>query len=473
MLTIKKQGKIAAILILAATFLTACGPPGPRALSQGQQLLSAGKTTEAIEKFDHAVQLLGPDSPQAQAQAYNWLGLAYHQAGQIDKAAAAYKESLQLDRNLSAAAYNLGCLEFDRGNYRDAVDELNKSLALARPAEIKESDIYLKLGNSYVRLAGMASTTGDRNRDYDAGKRCFDQANKLAPSAEAYNGLGIIFLYRQRSPNDAVAHFSEAKRLQPSFAAAWLNLAVLHQFYLNDRKQAAMEYRNYLQCLPSASNAREVEAQIRDLERESNPVAPPSKPVAVVQPTPKPEPTPQEPAIGAVKEPPARYRYAGPFTPTLGNRQEATHLLAEGIKAQQDKKLNEAVEIFQRSIKADPTYFDAYYYLGAAARETGNMAASLEALEKAVALRPDSTETRYGFAWALQKGRFPQDSANELEKLVKLSPSDTRAHLFLANLYAQELNQPKLARLHYTQVLSAEPNHAQAGAIRHWLSANP
>jgi tetratricopeptide (TPR) repeat protein len=147
--------------------------------------------------------------------------------------------------------------------------------------------------------------------------------------------------------------------------------------------------------------------------------------------------------------------------------------VAEGTQALQARKISDSSDLFQRAIKADPTYFDAYYYFGAVAREAGNVSASVEALEKALLLRPESAEARYGFAWALQQAHFPQDCANELEKLLKLTPNDTRAHLFLANVYAQELSQAKLARVHYTQVLSAEPNHPQAAAIRHWLGANP
>jgi tetratricopeptide (TPR) repeat protein len=469
MLTIKKQGKLAAILVLAATFLTACGPPGPRALTKGQALLSAGKTTDAVAKFEEAVQLFGADSPQAQAQAFNWLGLAYHQSGQIDKAATAYKEALRLDRKLTTADYNLGCLEFERNNYHDAINYLN-TCALARPAEVKEADVYLRLGTAYIRLAAVSSSATDRNRDYDAAKRYLEQSIRLSTSAEAFNELGIVYMYRQRSPKDALPCFQEAIRLQPSFAAAWLNSAVVHQFYLGDRKSAAQEYRAYLQCLPGATNTREVEAQIRDLEKVSNSTVAAAPPQAVAQP--KSEVAPPAPSAAA-KSSTGRYHYVAGFTPAPGNRQEATRLVAEGTQALQARKISDSSDLFQRAIKADPTYFDAYYYFGAVAREAGNVSASVEALEKALLLRPESAEARYGFAWALQQAHFPQDCANELEKLLKLTPNDTRAHLFLANVYAQELSQAKLARVHYTQVLSAEPNHPQAAAIRHWLGANP
>ena len=52
------------------------------------------------------------------------------------------------------------------------------------------------------------------------------------------------------------------------------------------------------------------------------------------------------------------------------------------------------------------------------------------------------------------------------------NPSDARAHLSLANLYAQQLQQASLARDHYQRVLEINPKHAEAAKIRYWLAAN-
>jgi Tfp pilus assembly protein PilF len=65
-----------------------------------------------------------------------------------------------------------------------------------------------------------------------------------------------------------------------------------------------------------------------------------------------------------------------------------------------------------------------------------------------------------------------QDAAEQFQRMLRANPDDTRAHLSLANLYAQKLNQPSLARDHYRRVLEKEPAHPQAGQIRLWLAAN-
>ena len=68
---------------------------------------------------------------------------------------------------------------------------------------------------------------------------------------------------------------------------------------------------------------------------------------------------------------------------------------------------------------------------------------------------------------------YPLDAAQELEKLLAAHPSEARAHLSLANLYAQQLDQPTLARPHYLKFLASAPRHPQATAVRYWLAANP
>src|ERR1700722_2525043 len=92
-------------LLVAAMWTAGCGPPGPRALLEGKRLLEEGKYPEAVEKLNSATELMAGN-----AQAWNYLGLACHLAGQPDAAASAYQKALKLDHDLVVAHYNLGCL---------------------------------------------------------------------------------------------------------------------------------------------------------------------------------------------------------------------------------------------------------------------------------------------------------------------------------------------------------------------------
>lgn len=156
-----------------------------------------------------------------------------------------------------------------------------------------------------------------------------------------------------------------------------------------------------------------------------------------------------------------------------GNRMEADRQMHEAIAAEKDSRLKEAMAGYQEAIKADPGYYEACLALGLVAIKAEEYAAALEALHHALTLKPDSAEARYGYAWALEKKHYYQDASKELEIMLRQHPDEIRAHLLLAEVYAQHLGQPDQARVHYQKVLEADPQNPQATAIRFWLQANP
>ena len=168
-----------------------------------------------------------------------------------------------------------------------------------------------------------------------------------------------------------------------------------------------------------------------------------------------------------------RYRYASPAPPKAGNRREAERHFSQGVSAQRSGVLAQAVSKYQEATETDPAYFEAYYNLGLATYDLGKWKQSLSAYEVALALKPESIDTRYNFALALKQAGHPVDAAEELKQILRAKPSETRAHLSLGNLYAQQLAQPALARQHYLKVLALEPAHPKGGEIRYWLAANP
>ena len=169
----------------------------------------------------------------------------------------------------------------------------------------------------------------------------------------------------------------------------------------------------------------------------------------------------------------ARYTYRSPAKPAPGNRADAERLFAQGVQAQQAHRLPEAAQSYRLATQADPSFFDAHYNLGLADTETGNWPAALAAYENALAVQPRSLDARYNFALVLKQANYLMDAAIELERVLAMYPNETRAHLVLGNLYAQQFHQPDRARQHYLRVLEVEPHNPQAGTIRYWLAANP
>src|SRR5438034_1241041 len=113
------------LAVLAVVFLTACRPPGPRALLDGDRLIREGKYPEAIAKLQTATKLL-PNN----AQAWNHLGLAYQYAGQPAEALRAYQQAITVDRNLAPVRFNVGTLHLEQGRLNEAINELTTATVL-------------------------------------------------------------------------------------------------------------------------------------------------------------------------------------------------------------------------------------------------------------------------------------------------------------------------------------------------------
>lgn len=272
-------------LLLATTFVTACTPPGPRALLEGRKLLEAGQTDAALERLKTATSLLPTN-----AAAWNYLGLAYHRAGQWTNAAEAYTRALRLDRELLEARFNLGCLWLDQDQWDAARGEFT-AYTLRRGNAV---DGWLKLGAAQLQ-----------GRDVVGAEKSFREALRLdAGSVEAMNGLGLVLLQRNR-PRDAAESFGAALKEQPDYRPALLNLATVSQQYLNNRSEALRLYRAYLALQPKATDWDAVNVIVRSLEPplvpavstqsvRSQPVVVTNNVVAAAPPPPtnQPKPTP-------------------------------------------------------------------------------------------------------------------------------------------------------------------------------------
>lgn len=240
-------------------FLAGCTPPGPRALLEGERLIQEGRSADAIRRLRTAVEFL-----PGNAQAWNHLGLAYHGARRPSEAVEAYQQALRLDRNLSVAYFNSGCLYLEHGEALLATDALWAYVGL-QPRVVEG---WVKLGQAQLRT-----------RKWDQAERSFAEALRLNPArSDALNGLGVAY-HQRRKMRDAWQSFTNAVTRDPSFAPAWLNLGVIaHQ---NGAKgQAVQAYRQYANLRPEVARQMGLPGVIRQLE------SPPPAPAIQLPPAP-------------------------------------------------------------------------------------------------------------------------------------------------------------------------------------------
>jgi tetratricopeptide (TPR) repeat protein len=266
--------KSISLFLVAVTFFAGCAPPGPRALLQGQKLLEQGNFGQAIEKLRQATVLLG----NTNAQAFNYLGLACHQAGQSAEAEKAYRRALTLNPDLAEARFNLGCVLLSQNQLEPAKTELT-AYTLRRG---NSAEGWLKLGLAQLRLS-TASPPYSRSTELNAAEKSFEEVLHLAPqNPQALNGLGLVRLRRSRA-SEAADFFKRALKEDPQYPPAVLNLAIVAQQNLNEPQLALQKYREYLALKPAPEESESVLTIVHQLEQV---LAPVPRPVLTNQPLP-------------------------------------------------------------------------------------------------------------------------------------------------------------------------------------------
>jgi len=167
-----------------------------------------------------------------------------------------------------------------------------------------------------------------------------------------------------------------------------------------------------------------------------------------------------------------RYTYSSPPKPAAGDRRPAEGAFTKARLAEQDEKWPDALQWYQTAAEMDPSWFEAQYNTGVIAHRLRDYAVALPRYELALAIQPDSMDARYNFALALRAAGYVLDAADQFKRILAANPGEVRAHLALANLYAQSLHDNAQARRHYLKVLELQPDNPQANDIRFWLSAN-
>lgn len=167
-----------------------------------------------------------------------------------------------------------------------------------------------------------------------------------------------------------------------------------------------------------------------------------------------------------------RYSYLSTARPAPGDRTAAAGAFTRARVAEQASQWVDAMQAYHTAAEFDPSWFEAQYNYGVLSYRLGDQKQALEAYQMALAIQPDSVDARYNFALALKAADYVPDAIKELKKVLETNPDEIRAHLALANLYAQKMHDIPQAREHYQKVLDLDPGNPQAPDIRYWLSLN-
>jgi tetratricopeptide (TPR) repeat protein len=172
--------------------------------AQGEMLLLSGGNEESKEIYRNLI-TVEPTSPKL----WNELGVAEHQAGDLEAAESAYNRSLELDPAYALAWNNLGVVRHHRDS-GDAEAAFRSALREGRA-----------LADVWRNLALALHRSGKQKDSLEA----YKQAVTVDPSAsQAWTGLGIL-LMELNSPEDARTALLKAVEIDPELPEARYHLA--------------------------------------------------------------------------------------------------------------------------------------------------------------------------------------------------------------------------------------------------------
>ena len=256
-------------------------PDDPRApFYYAQFEADAGNLTAAIQYYEETFALIDADDPHLAVEftsenlldAYRFLGDAYYQQGDSEKARASYKRTIELDPGLERYFFNQGKSAFDVDQYDLATEPFSKFL-LIYPSDIEAT--YL-LGRShegsgnikdalqfYTRVLDLdANHTDALIRSAQIYQRQNDPQNALTmlmklvaiepTNVEAYYLSGILYVELERA-EAALNAFLEATRLNPEHLDARHQIARLYE-QQGDTDNAIEQYETIIKLDPSKAD---------------------------------------------------------------------------------------------------------------------------------------------------------------------------------------------------------------------------
>ncbi|HLG95214.1 MAG TPA: tetratricopeptide repeat protein [Bryobacteraceae bacterium] len=221
----------------------------------GDASLARGESSQAASAYEQAARLK-PDSLAA------WLGLgnAFEQAGKLDRAADAFRRAAQLYPDNAEAWRKLGEVCVKEGRDQEALAALQKSAQL--DPDIPETQ--------YALGTLWSKPPADTGR----AEKGFREAIRLEPDyAQAHMNLAIL-LFSRRQIDEATYHFAYAVRVRPRYALGHFNYALMLT-KLQRLQEARAEFQatlaadpNYAQAHEELGNLAELNGRADDAGRE-------------------------------------------------------------------------------------------------------------------------------------------------------------------------------------------------------------
>ena len=397
---------------------------------------SLGRWPDAVSLLEEAYRR-APDSPRVLTA----LAAAQAQAGQVNQAKALLNQALSMKPDYAPALYNLGVISRDwLKNTDDAHGYFEKYLEIEGSGERAEQ--------LRAELVGGPAAVPPKSARAD-GKAVSRKGGKADEAAAALL-LQARKATQAESYDEALLKIRQAIDASPGYADAHWELARLYDKYLQDLRQAADTYRQFVMQFPD--DTRSVDARARLDQLASGKRAADS--------------------AGTVS--PAQVIPGGLQFQKLEQRdpQAAIQAYNRAVQYHRANDLERAVYYYTRSIEADDSSADAFFNLGLVYRAKGDMDKARQAFLYALSLKSDMQNARYMLALVYSDLNLDIKAIDHLTELLRVNPAYADAHLALGSIYQKDKNKQALAKQHFQKYLDLAPDGMAAADVRKWLASH-
>jgi tetratricopeptide (TPR) repeat protein len=433
-------------------------------------------------------------------------GIARLKAGDYNAAAGMLeKASIQMPDNASARC-NLGITYWKLGRHKESIFCFKKASQLC-PDDIRP-------------LEFMAAVIMEM-QNWNEARGILIQADKRQPSTPRI--LTAIALVEFRSGNNAQAlsRLTQAIEIDPTYATALYNMAVLQRDRLNNKEAAINYFQNYIKVAGGDSRIRDVPQFLKKVP----PARPPSE--TVKQPQADPLVTNAKKAIDAQEfdsalemlkqairknptDPSATWELAVLYDKHLKYNDKAADLyrkflqqfpndaraaaarkrvgeilstakkqpvqkedskpaqpardpetaqaaFQEGLNYQTDQKWDNAIASYKRAFELDNSLAVAAYNLGLTYKSKGDLTMAKQAFVQALAIEPNMTKAHYMMAVINNSQKENKQAIEQLNSIFRVDPDYAKAHLLMGVILKEE-NNLSGAKTHLEKYMKLTPD---------------
>lgn len=471
------KSRRAAVLLLCLAAAGCTRVPGRSDHQRGLAALKEGNPVVAKGLIEKALRSMPQDATAAPA--YNHLGLVYLELQDADNAASAFRASRRLDATYAPPAYNMGVLLYRADDPAGALSQFEEA------ARLDPKDTAALEFAAHVRM--------QQNEWRSAAELLREAVSRSPRSARALTALGVAAV-RAEGPSEALNHLQEALRVDPNYAPAYYNQAVVYHRFLGERDLATRALETYLL---KASDPAHVAAAHKLLQS----LAPPE--TVGVPGTVTGLPTPSLPGVGPAEA--AEAAAAPPAAPAEAPGEDLLpgETAAAEIPAVPESTAASALVLFQRAqawaaegrieeagpmfraaaeqaaAEGDAALQERILLAGATAcpddaplmrsygqllLDQGRFERALRAFKQAVIRDPHDASVYVGMARAARETGQRDAAEAALNRALRMDRANEAAMLALAELYEGEKRPEEALRL-YQEFTRTFPAHADVPQI--------